>query len=180
MAETPVGVTRGSLTRRGRALFAATAPSRNYLSVKTLQPFSKRASGRIVTHHQKRACLPSNQSSVSFNGRPLDPYVRKPVENLQEFASLAANLLKRHRTELDGCQRTGTNSSCRCRGIEQIGSRDIAGGFNADSRCLPGQSCPSRAGAFRPRGMAWQTVWMGGKRRPALDVMDDKRLLSGE
>jgi hypothetical protein len=52
----------GSPARRGRALFAATGtPALNYLSVKMLQSFSNRDSGRVIIHHQKRACLPSNQ-----------------------------------------------------------------------------------------------------------------------
>ena len=42
----------------------------------------------------------------AINRHLLDQYVCKPIEDLQEFASLAANLLKRHHMELEERHRT--------------------------------------------------------------------------
>lgn len=55
----------------------------------------------LLTGHAELA-----SARQAINRRLLDQYVCKPVEDLQGFASLAANLLKRHHLELEEHQRT--------------------------------------------------------------------------
>ncbi len=47
-----------------------------------------------------------NSAKYAINRHLLDQYVTKPVEDLQEFASLVVNLLKRHHLDLEEKQRT--------------------------------------------------------------------------
>ena len=57
-----------------------------------------------------------DSARLAINRRLLDQYVCKPIEDLHEFASLTANLLKRHHMELEERQRTAQLAAT----IEQV------------------------------------------------------------